>query len=156
MLKLWKSRRITSTSLHHDGKDPFILEKTMLTLSLDNCLWTRVTLHCWLPLLQTNPHHPQRNYLLPAGAGLRPLALQTSQRNLQMLSQVNNSLCTSIDLFSVMTIIVRTKKVKLIPFLRLKAEKWHPIQGKNKIINIMKRKTLFLGNNGCIASSIKY
>ena len=49
------------------------------------------------------------------------------------------------------------RKRKLIPFLRPKAEKWHPIQGKNKIINGMKRKTLFLlCNIVCIASSIKY
>ena len=48
-------------------------------------------------------------------------------------------------------------KRKLIPFLRPKAEKWHPIQGKNKLISSMKRKTLFLlCNIGCIASRIKY
>ena len=49
------------------------------------------------------------------------------------------------------------RKRKLIPFLRPKAEKRRPIQGKNKIVNNMKRKTMFLPCNiGCIASSIKY
>lgn len=71
-----------------------------------------------LALTIADLHHPQRNYLLPAGAGLRPLALQTSQRNLQMLSQVNNSLCTSKE--SETDTLFKAESRKMTPHSRKK------------------------------------
>ena len=60
-----------------------------------------------------------------------------------MLSQVNNSLCTSEE--SETDTLFKAESREMTPYSR-----------KNKIINSMKRKTLFFGNNGCIVSSIKY
>ena len=57
-------------------------------------------------------------YLLPAGAGLRPLALQTSQRNLQMLFQVNNSLRTSKE--SETDTLFKAENRKMTPHSRKK------------------------------------